>query len=234
MNNNTTIDLTNNTITRNSCTGSPSTNGGGVYSCSTTTVIGLNNIIYDNIAINGPEWYVDFGATILLNYSDCPQALTGTGNITDNPQFNNPNIHEFSLQSISPCIDTGDPNSPLDPDGTRADMGALYYDQSTVGIRDNQIGVPDECILFPAYPNPFNPLTTIRYQLPQAADVKLEIYNSLGQKVRTLVNSRVEAGYHQVDWGGRNEVNSKVASGVYFYHIQMGDFQDIKKMIFLK
>jgi hypothetical protein len=84
------------------------------------------------------------------------------------------------------------------------------------------------------YPNPFNPTTTIKYQLPQVSDVQLVIYNVLGQKVRTLVNNRMEAGYHSVVWDGRNELGSSVASGIYIYRFEAGDFQKTMKLILLK
>ena len=84
------------------------------------------------------------------------------------------------------------------------------------------------------YPNPFNPTTTIKYQLPQVSDVRLQIYNVLGQRVRTLVNARVEAGYHQVVWDGLNEQGSAVASGVYIYRFEAGDYQKTMKLMLLK
>ena len=69
-----------------------------------------------------------------MNYSCSPQPLVGTGNITGDPLFVNGPLYNFNLQVGSPCIDTGDPGSPLDPDSTRADMGALYFDQSTPSV----------------------------------------------------------------------------------------------------
>lgn len=84
------------------------------------------------------------------------------------------------------------------------------------------------------YPNPFNPTTTISYQVPQTSDVKLEIYNVLGQKVRTLINRSVEAGSHQVIWDGRNSFGEQVASGVYIYKFEAGQFSKTMKMMMLK
>jgi hypothetical protein len=79
------------------------------------------------------------------------------------------------------------------------------------------------------YPNPFNPTTIINYELPITNYVDLSIYNTLGQKVATLVNEKRKAGIHQVTWDA-----SGYASGIYYYKIETGEFQDVKKMILLK
>ncbi|MCK4297834.1 MAG: T9SS type A sorting domain-containing protein, partial [Candidatus Marinimicrobia bacterium] len=84
------------------------------------------------------------------------------------------------------------------------------------------------------YPNPFNPITTISYELPVESKVTLRIYNTMGGLVRTLVNEEQYAGYKNVIWNGRNESGSKVSSGIYFYRIAAGDFTQVKKMVFLK
>jgi len=229
---NSTATLTNNTISLNELE-FISSKGGGITAMFGSSCTGINNIIYGNIANEEPEFTVELG-TISLNYSCSSQSLAGTGNITDNPDFVNPADDDFQLQQGSHCIDSGDPGSPLDPDGTQADMGALYYDQSAVTITQNPFGVPDEYLLSPAYPNPFNPSTTIRYQLPQAVDVKLEIFNTLGQTVRSLVNSRIEAGYHEVGWNGKNNTGVQMPSGLYMYRIETKNFRQVKKMLLMK
>jgi len=94
--------------------------------------------------------------------------------------------------------------------------------------------LPDEFKMAQNFPNPFNPITTIRYQLPKDARVQIHIYNILGQRVRTLVDRKIKAGYHAIMWDARNDVGSQVASGVYYYRIAAGDFRDVKKMAVLK
>ena len=84
------------------------------------------------------------------------------------------------------------------------------------------------------YPNPFNPSTTIKYQLPEISNVKLVIYNVLGQKVRTLLSDRIEAGYHSVVWDGRNDEGRAVASGIYIYKFEAGNFNRTMKLMMLK
>jgi hypothetical protein len=78
-------------------------------------------------------------------------------------------------------------------------------------------------------PNPFNPITKISYQLPVSSNVNLSIYNTLGQKVATLVSERQAAGYYEVKWNATN-----LAGGVYFYLIKTAEFRDVKKMTLLK
>ncbi len=91
-------------------------------------------------------------------------------------------------------------------------------------------GVPEEYWLFQNYPNPFNPETEIRFQLPEATHVTLKVYNTLGQEVLTLIDSRYEPGIHRVRWDGKNKYGLTVASGTYFYRVQGDGFSDVKRM----
>jgi len=80
--------------------------------------------------------------------------------------------------------------------------------------------VPAEFALLQNYPNPFNSETVIRFQLPRAAKVQMYIYNVRGQRVATLIDERMDPGYHKVTWSGRNDQGRQVASGIYIYLIQ--------------
>ncbi len=94
---------------------------------------------------------------------------------------------------------------------------------------------PEVYALSDNYPNPFNPATTIKYQLPEAGLVTLEVYNMLGQVVRTLVNEHQRAGRYNVQWDANNDKGQSLSSGMYFYHVQAGqEFQSTKKMLLLK
>lgn len=79
------------------------------------------------------------------------------------------------------------------------------------------------------YPNPFNPSTTIKYELPRSSEVKLSVFDMLGREVSVLVNERRDAGVHEVKFDGSN-----LASGVYFYRLQAGDFVQSRKLVLLK
>jgi len=84
------------------------------------------------------------------------------------------------------------------------------------------------------YPNPFNPETTIRFSVKDKTPVELNIYNILGQKVRTLINKPLEAGEHTVVWNGTDNRGHSVASGIYFYRMKAGNYTETKKMILKK
>jgi len=89
-------------------------------------------------------------------------------------------------------------------------------------------------ILEQNYPNPFNPETTIDYYLPELSDVKLTIFNSIGQKIKELVNLRESAGSYSVKWNGTDDFGRPVASGLYFYKLEAGHFTKINKMVLIK
>jgi hypothetical protein len=93
---------------------------------------------------------------------------------------------------------------------------------------------PTKLALHENYPNPFNPETNIRFELPYATLVTLIIYNSLGQEVRRLVDTQQIAGYHVVSWNGRDNKGHLVGSGIYFYRLVAGQFSDTKKMTLLR
>lgn len=84
------------------------------------------------------------------------------------------------------------------------------------------------------YPNPFNPSTTISYNLDHESDVRVEVYNTKGQKVKTLLNKKMAKGQHSVFWNGLNEKNKSVSSSVYLYKVKAGNQESIKRMILLK
>ena len=125
--------MNNNTVASNhQPTVSSLSRGAGIYAASggNPSANGYNNIVYFNEAYSNHNVY----GNVNFTYSCAPSGLSGTGNITSNPQLVSEPYHNYELQPNSPCIDTGDPNSPLDPDGTRADMGALYYPQTQAEI----------------------------------------------------------------------------------------------------
>ena len=93
---------------------------------------------------------------------------------------------------------------------------------------------PDKYKLKNCYPNPFNPITTLRYELPEDALVNITIYDMMGRKVKTLINDQQTPGYRSTQWNATNDVNSPVSAGIYLYMIQAGDFRQTKKMVLLK
>jgi len=295
-----------------------------------------------------------FGALDTVNYNG--DSCDVYFNIFLDPVFVGLYNQDYNLRWCSPCIDAGDPNSPLDPDNTICDMGRFYFNQDVMGVvelypHEEPIVIPPEggqlvydgwvfnffghpgradiwtCAFVPGvgrygpidlyrnfrippdsigmndisqnvpgvapagdyvfvgyvgsypstiidssyfyfrkegsvageigdwsssgllmkagdeiafnlpsdyalcqnYPNPFNASTTISYQVPVDGHVKLEVYNTLGQRVATLVDSKQQAGYKSVIWDA-----SDVSSGLYFYKLTAGDFTETRRMMLVK
>ena len=99
----------------------------------------------------------------------------------------------------------------------------------SVGLTEKKSNIPLQFGLKQNYPNPFNPKTNIEFSIPKSEFVTLKVYNILGEEVSTLVSARLIAGRYRYDWNASN-----VASGVYLYRIQAGDYVDAKKMILLR
>ena len=93
---------------------------------------------------------------------------------------------------------------------------------------------PVEVEISQNFPNPFNPITTFRLDLPEAMDVQLIVFNNLGQKVKTLLNKKIDPGIHDINWNGLNDEGSQLPTGMYFYQISAGEFQAGKKLVLLK
>jgi len=120
----------------------------------------------------------------------------------------------------------------------------LLAANKTIIIRDSRVtevklsresgGPPSRFALEQNYPNPFNPGTTIRFGLLQPARVSLAVYNLLGERIRTLVNGQVSAGFHEIAWDGRDEAGRSVSSGVYLYRLETEGFSKAVKMLLLR
>ncbi|MBN2366035.1 MAG: T9SS type A sorting domain-containing protein [Calditrichaeota bacterium] len=84
------------------------------------------------------------------------------------------------------------------------------------------------------YPNPFNPSTYISFEIPSSSVVRLDVYNALGQKIRSLINQNIPAGIHRVSWDGKDVYGNEVPAGLYFYQLNAGKFQQARKMLLVK
>jgi hypothetical protein len=343
-------------------------NGAAFKAVYHSTVSIVNNIAYALSGGTGVWREIDAFVT-QVQYNDFygfdslyHNVQAGPGNLALNPQFVGGHPFSYQLQATSPCIDTGDPLSPLDPDGTRADMGAFYFPhtatppqfditltsvsppivipaqggsfnfninvinhgpnptafalwarmkkpnglltpptlgpvtinppvgavitrQRTQNIAANyppglydyigytalvypgpvvdssyftftksaaagigpivendlctgdpfpyevagETTLPSAFALSGASPNPFNPTTDIRYQMPDARNISLRVYDTAGRLVATLVDGWREAGTHEVTFDG-----SAMASGLYFVRMQGGDFSGVEKIMLIK
>ena len=108
-------------------------------------------------------------------------------------------------------------------------IGDPYWFTGVTGVEQVPGLVPDKFSLFEAYPNPFNPSTTISFELPTNSDVKISIYDISGKHVETIVNNKMQAGAHEVTWNA-----SAYSSGVYIYKIESESYSETKKMILIK
>jgi hypothetical protein len=108
-------------------------------------------------------------------------------------------------------------------------LSGLVNDISIAERKETVPVIPVEYKLAQNYPNPFNPVTSIEYALPEAAKVRVEVYNVLGQVIDVLVDSNQEAGFHKVVWDATD-----MASGVYFYQITANTFTSTKRMVLMK
>jgi len=202
--------------------------GSGIYSGGNSNPVITNTIIWGNLPESDA---IDGIATV--SYSNIQGGWEGEGNIDTNPLFCNPDSGDYTLAENSPCIDAGDPSSPLDSDGTIADMGAFGVGCSAILAIEEEF-IPMEFALHQNYPNPFNPLTTLRYDLSEQSLVNIIIYDMLGREVKTLVNTTQDAGFKSVSWNATNDYGKPVSAGVYLYQIQAGEFVQTNKMVLLK
>ncbi len=244
--------IENNTIVYNSSLGSGAYGGrGGALMVWATTIFAQNNIIWGNTQNSGgPIATISGNANI--TYSDIEGSWSGTGNIDIDPVFADTN---FFLTPSSPCVDSGNPDTRYnDPEnlnnpgfaqspslgGLRNDMGAFGGPFSSIvpGIIITDIHTdiffPIGNILKQNYPNPFNLLTNIEYSLEKSSNVKINIYNSLGQKIKTLIKEYQGQGNQRIQWNGKNEIGRLVSSGIYFYQFIVDDKVINRSMILLK
>ena len=94
--------------------------------------------------------------------------------------------------------------------------------------------IPITFALHKNFPNPFNPITTLRYDLPSDALVTLSIYDMLGKEITQLVNTNQQAGFKSVQWDATDSMGKSVSAGVYLYKIEAGEFVETRKMVLLK
>ena len=122
---------------------------------------------------------------------------------------------------------------PESPRATTAPLSERKGSELSKGITSDEV-LPTEFALEGNYPNPFNPTTTIQFDVPESSGVRLEVYDMMGRRVATLVDGSYSAGRHQVQWNATNDAGERVASGIYIYRMQAGEFESVNKMILMK
>ena len=224
-----------------------------IYSISSQVYL-VNSIVWSNID-DIPYIYAGNNRELFISHSDVKGGLSDItydnptkvfwleGNISNDPQFVGTGTYDYRLQETSLCIDAGIEdtmivyNEGLDSlyipkmsyRDNAPDMGALEY--LTVDVVDlpAEIIYPETPLLNQNYPNPFNPITTITFKLPRSEYVLLKVYNTLGETVKTLINKKLSAGDHSINFNGVG-----FGSGVYLYKLQTSKYVAVKKMVYLK
>tara|TARA_B110000438_G_scaffold274871_1_gene295410 strand:- start:4630 stop:5100 length:471 start_codon:yes stop_codon:yes gene_type:complete len=125
----------------------------------------------------------------------------------------------------------------IDGDVLTSEIEVSYQLFSKDGAAGNgimELGNPDEFKLYQNYPNPFSSQTTFQYDVAEATSVKIYIYNTLGQLVKTIDQGENSVGTHTVEWDGKNDDGDTLSSGVYFYQLRTKDFNKTMKMLLVK
>ncbi len=151
--------------------------------------------------------------------------LIGVGNIYSDPLFCSAEQFDYTLSQNSPCVGTGE---------NGANMGAFGVGCEALSNSENTSITPTSFVLHQSHPNPFNPTTQIKYDLPEDALVSINIYDLMGRSIKSLVNSNQSAGYRSIQWNATNNLGEPVSAGMYIYMIQAGEFRQTKKMVLLK
>lgn len=183
-------------------------------------ILGISNIggevlNYSISTVNSPDW---------LSYNPESGSLNGG------------QMDEITLFFDSTDLPGGTYYSGLLVDDGLGEQHLVPVTLIVTATGNNNDLIPIKTELFGNHPNPFNPVTEIKYGLNVDSQVSLNIYNVKGQKVKTLVNEVQNAGYHSAVWNGLDDANKQVTSGIYFYEfrVQGTDYTSIKKMILLK
>jgi hypothetical protein len=118
----------------------------------------------------------------------------------------------------------------------RIDGTLVLAGSGLTGIRDGALrdAAPALARLWQNRPNPFNPATVIRFELAAANLVKLHVYSAAGRRVLSLLDEQLPSGSHEITWSGRDDAGHPVASGVYFYQLEVGDYSETRRMLIVK
>ena len=111
-----------------------------------------------------------------------------------------------------------------------------WFEGGTVGVEEppGSVATPKEFVLEQNWPNPFNPVTTIRYSLPRKAHVRVEVFNLMGELVSALVDREQSAGTYSIQWNGMSDGGAPVGGGIYFYRMRAGSKTLTRKMVLIR
>ena len=215
--------------------------GGAAYITHDGFLLVTNSIFWGNHDISGNEIYLHSG-NCMIEYSCIQGGWPYGDNIDCNPEFRDPANYDFHLKATycgddltSPCVDLGCPDlwdSLLDCSWglgeLRSDMGAYGGGDSAISDIDAIKHLPDNYEIS-VYPNPFNAATHISFTLPEAGEVRIDIYDILGRHVANVVNSYLFPGYHSAIWYPEG-----IGSGQYYLHITHPNLTASQKLLYIK
>lgn len=170
------------------------------------------------VTVNGGNLFYDSAATV--NFSPTPLALTYNGIEYYFQRWNGTGIGSYTGTN---------PNGVITNMNNVVVQTAVYDTIPPIGIQNLNTGVPQVFELHQNFPNPFNPVTKIKFDIPKQSNVSIKIYDIIGNEVAQLFNGDLPAGFYEADFNA-----SSYASGVYFYRIDAGDYQSVKRMVLVK
>ena len=162
------------------------------------------------------------GTNLFIPYEDLYAWIADSVNADGSPALTMLNI-TWNVWASDAWVDVSSANGPF---SLTVDAGWMLSTEEEM--------LPEVFALHNNYPNPFNPITNIRYDIPEVSDVRIDIYNINGQRVRTLVSREHQPGRYKIQWNATNEFGSPVASGMYIYKIHAKDFVSVKKLLLMK
>jgi hypothetical protein len=215
--------------------GTVPTKGRGFCALGNPATVVANNLFFANVL---PSLLMFVGGVPMdLSAADANAVSPSDpvyGNYEADPLLVDADAHDFRLTSTSPAIDGGDPASPLDPDGTLADVGPFYFDQVSVGVEPGTGGPGSSLELAAATPNPFGARTALGFTIARAGRVRVVVVDGRGARVATLLDAALPAGPHAVAWDGRADGGALVATGVYFARVALDGEAEVQKLILVR
>ncbi len=210
-----------------------------------TSLSQLTTNYNDNYQGNSPQT-VFSTETLELNWTnnewhgiifDTPFQHNGSDNLIFEFRWQGDNSNAVYVKGWYPAVGNRvlDGFSLSNPIGTlRAYMNSIRIYYTPLAIDETPLPGLNKEFNFLNYPNPFSEYTTINYHLPKISDVEINIYNSAGKLIKTLVAEEQSEGIHSVNWTGEDQTNQRVSKGIYFCHFKTADYSVTKRIIFLK
>ena len=199
--------------------------------------------IDDSQSTNNNEWYPGLDSTnhylVALEQADGLYELEHNNDLGDNSDVFPGSFNATSFNAVSAATSNSYTNGPsfVAVENISSSASTMYADLKVAfgaSVNNNDQPLPTTIQLSQNYPNPFNPTTNIDYSTSTGGMAKVEIYNLLGQKVETLLDSYVNSGNGTVNWDGSDEFGNEAASGIYFYKLELGNQKKVKKMVLMR